>query len=198
MAIDRKKVIEKMSKMALVGNEHGLIPVFNVYVQQLPTAFWNGFANRILSSVPTDLVEIAEGLLVDAAHECGYHTGHGILTSEEWKRLLTPMIEKEPEDILHGLFAVFSAWGWANAEIVELIPKQRMVVRAYDYYEADIVLHGKPGRPVAYMIRGVAAAFMDLCYGDMPYPDGIKTFKCDQTKGIEIGDPWGEFEVTRF
>jgi hypothetical protein len=198
MAIDRKKVIEEMSKVTLVGNEHGLIPVFNVYIQQLPAEFWNGFARRILASVPADLVEITEGLLVDAAHECGYHTGHGILTSEEWKGVLSPMIEKEPEDTLHGLFAVFSAWGWANAEIVELIPKQKMVVRAYDYYEADIVLYGVIKRPAAYMIRGVAAAFMDLCYGDRPYPEGIKTFKGAQTKGIEIGDPWGEFEVTRF
>ena len=42
------------------------------------------------------------------------------------------MIENAPEDVLHGAFAVFTAWGWAKAEIVELDPGKRMVVRAYD------------------------------------------------------------------
>jgi hypothetical protein len=46
------------------------------------------------------------------------------------------------------------------------------------------------------MIRGVSSAFFDLAYGN-PYPDGIYTFKCEQTKGIEAGDPFGEFVVTQ-
>jgi hypothetical protein len=28
------------------------------------------------------------------------------ITSEEWKRLVAPMFDKTPEDILHGAFAV--------------------------------------------------------------------------------------------
>jgi hypothetical protein len=83
----------------------------------------------------------------------------------EWKALVEPMIQKAPEDVLHGACAVFTAWGWAKSEIVELVPAQRMVVRTYDYYEADVVKYGKREKPCAYMIRGVAAAFMDLAYG---------------------------------
>lgn len=197
MAVDRNKIIEEMSKISVVGNEEGLIPAFNVYVQQLPTGFWNGFARRLINTVPADLLDSVENLLVNAAHECGYHTGHGIITSREWKELVGPMIENEPEDILHGLFAVFTAWGWARAEIVELTPKQRMILRADDYYESDIILYGRTERPAAFMIQGVAAAFMDLCYGIKPYPEGIRTFHCEQTRGIEIGDKYGEFVVTR-
>ena len=197
MAIDRKKIIEEMSKVGVIGNAEGLIPAFNVFVQQLPADFWNGFARRIVNYVPEDLVETAEALLFNAARECGYHTGYGIITSDEWNKVVAPMIEKVPEDILHGAYGVFTAWGWAKSEVIEIVPKEKMVVRAYDYYESDIMKYGKASRPCAYMIQGVSAAFMDIAYGDKPYPDGMGTFKCEQTKGIEIGDDYGEFVVTR-
>ncbi len=197
MAIDRKKIIEEMSKVSVIGNDEGLIPAFNVFVQQLPSDFWNGFARRIVNYVPEDLVESAEALLFNAAHECGYHTGYGIITSDEWNKVVGPMVEKVPEDVLHGAYAVFTAWGWAKSEVIEIVPKEKMVIRAYDYYESDIMVYGKASRPCAYMIQGVSAAFMDIAYGDKPYPDGMGTFKCEQTKGIEIGDDYGEFLVTR-
>jgi hypothetical protein len=200
MAIDRKRVIESLSKLEIVGNDEGLIPGFNVFVQQLPAAFWNSFAERLTRSVSPDQREAAEWLLVNAAHECGYHTGYGIITSEEWKAAVEPMIEKAPEDVLHGAFAVFTAWGWAKAEIVNLFPAEKMVVRAYDYYEADVVGYGSSDKMSAYMIRGVCAAFMDLAYGgeyDPTGETGLRTFECQQVKGIECGDDYGEFVVTR-
>ncbi len=195
MAIDRSKIIEEMSKVRVIGNEEGLIPAFGVYVQQLPTDFWNEFTLRMINSVEPDLMTLCEGLLVDAAHQCGYYTGHGIITSDEWNRVVAPMVEKAPEDILHGAFAVFTAWGWADSEIVEIVPQEKMVVRAYNYYEADGAKKAGLNRPFAYMIRGVAAAFMDLAYGD-PFPNGIYTYDCEQTKGLEVGDEYGEFVVT--
>jgi hypothetical protein len=197
MAIDRRKIIQEMSKVSVIGNEEGMIPGFNVFVQQLPADFWNGFARRIVNYVPEDLVESAEALLVNAARECGYHTGYGIITSDEWNEVVQPMVENVPDDILHGAYAVFTAWGWAKSEIVEIVPKEKMVVRAYDYYESDIMVYGNASRPCAYMIQGVSAAFMDIAYGDKPYPDGMGTFDCEQTKGIEVGDDYGEFVVTR-
>ena len=110
------------------------------------------------------------------------------------------MLEGTPKDVLRGAFAVLAAWGWAKADIVELDPNQRMVVRAYDYYESDVVRYGAVRRPRAYMIRGIAAAFMDLAYGG-PYDpsgaSGLRTFCCAQTKGIECGDDYGEFIVRR-
>lgn len=166
----------------------------------LPAGFWNAFADRLTRSVPAELLEAAEYLLVNAAHECGYHTGYGIITSEEWKAIVAPMVEKVPEDILHGAYAVFTAWGWAKSEIIELTPGERMVVRAYDYYESDVVEYGASAKMSAYMIRGVSAAFMDLAYGGQYDPSGktgCKTFKCEQVKGIECGDAYGEFVVTR-
>jgi hypothetical protein len=188
-----------MSKIQVVGNQQGLIPGFGVFVNQMPAKFWNGFAERLTRGVGTDMIDAAEWLLVNAAHECGYHTGYGIITSEEWKAVVGPMV-KGTEDVLHGAFAVFTAWGWAKSEVTKLIPGQEMVVRAYDYYEQDVVSYGQSQRPRAYMIRGVAAAFMDLGYGgnyDATGKTGLRTFQCTQTKGIECGDEYGEFVVTR-
>lgn len=196
MAIDRKQIIKAMSQIKIEGNENGLIPGFGVLVNQLPASMWNNFAELVCENVSEDLMPAAQFLLMNAANECGYHTGYGIITSEEWKAVVAPMIEQVPEDILHGAFAVFTAWGWAKSEIVNLVPGEKMVVRAYDYYEADVVEYGVSKRMSAYMIQGVAAAFMDLAYGK-PYPNGLGTFKCDQVKGIECGDEYGEFIITK-
>jgi hypothetical protein len=196
MAIDREKAIKEMSAVRLQGNSEGLIPAMGVWVQQLPTDFWNRFAAKMLNSVKPSNVPKVEQSLYFAAKECGYHTGHGIITSEEWKRVISPMIENPPEDVLHGAYAVFTAWGWADAEIVELVPEERMVVRALHYYESQGAKEYGINRPFAHMIRGVSAAFMDLAYGP-PYPNGMGGFDCLQTKGVETGDPYGEFIVTK-
>jgi len=200
MTIDRKRVIESLSKLEVSGDENGMIRGFNVLVNQFPARFWNSFSDRLTRRVPADLLEAAEYLLINAAHECGYHTGYGIITSDEWNAVVAPMITKAPDDVLHGAFAVFSAWGWAKSEVVHLVGAERMVVRAYDYYESDSVAIGDAARPCAYMIRGVCAAFMDLAYGgpyDASGKTGLRTFQCEQTKGIECGDDYGEFVVTR-
>ena len=107
------------------------------------------------------------------------------------------------EDVLHGAFAVFTAWGWASTEIVELVPGEKMIVRANDYYEADVASKypgNKSPRMMAFMIRGVCGAFMDLAYGgdyDKSGEAGLYTFRCKQTKGIECGDQYGEFVVVK-
>ncbi len=195
MAIDRKKIIDSLSKLQVQSDDDGLIPAFNVLVNQLPASFWNNFGELITKSVSADMLEAAQYLLYNAANSCGYNTGYGIITSEEWKAVVEPMVDGSPEDVLHGAFAVFTAWGWAKAEIVELVPEKKMVVRAYDYYESDIVELGASKIPSAYMIQGVCSAFMDLAYGK-PYPDGNGTFQCEQVKGIECGDDYGEFVIT--
>lgn len=198
MAIDRKKIIEQMSQIAILPDDNGIIEGFNVFVNQLPTTFWNSFAERLTLKAGDDL-EAKEYLLYNAAHECGYHTGYGIITSDEWNSVVAPMVEKEPEDILHGAFAVFTAWGWASSEIVELVPGEKMVVRAYDYYESDVVRYGSSKKMSAYMIAGVSAAFMELAYAGEYDPKGkaIGTFECKQVKGIECGDTYAEFIVTK-
>jgi hypothetical protein len=194
--IDREQAVQHLSEIKVKGNSDGLIPAFGVLVNFFPSFFWNDFSEKMLKTASGDderYADIELGL-EQAAAECGYHTGYGIITSEEFQSIVGPMIEKKPDDILHGAYAVFTAWGWADAEIVELSPT-RKVVRVNDYYESDIRDTMKVEKPFAYMIRGVSRAFMDLGYGK-PYPEGFGTFKSEQTKAIELGDEYGEFVIT--
>lgn len=196
MTIDRNKAVNDLSQLRFKGNSEGLIPGFGVLVNQLPADFWNMFSAKIIQAAGKELHDDAAGLLENAAAECGYHTGWGIINSEEFKAIVGPMIQKMPEDVLHGAFAVLTAWGWANSEIVELVPGERMVIRAPGYYEADIVKQFKPTRPSAFLLKGICRAFMDIAYSK-PYPNGLGAFSCEQTKAIELGDPYGEFVVTK-
>lgn len=196
MAIDRDKAISDLAQIKVKGNQEGLIPAFGVLVQFLPANFWNTFTEKMLAVAGEKYLKDVEAGLERAAAECGYHTGWGIINSDEFKSIVGPMVEKEPEDILHGAYAVFSAWGWAKCEIVELIPGSKKVIRAYKYYESKITETLNVKNYCAYMIKGVSRAFMDIAYGG-EYPNGLNHFKCEQTKGIEFGDSYGEFVITR-
>ena len=198
MAIDRKKAIEQLSEIKVKGDNDGLIQAFGVLIQFMPTNFWNIFTEKILllaEKNPERRQEIEDGLEIAAA-ECGYHTGWGIINSSEFQSIIGPMIEKQPEDVLYGAFAVLAGWGWGDAEIIELQPNRRMKVRVYHYDEAEIAKTFKTKRPLAFMLKGICRAFMDIAYGE-PYPRGFGTFICEQTQGIELGDPYGEFIVSK-
>lgn len=192
MTVMRDTVVHALADIEIQGDEDGLIPAFNVLVNQLPASFWNLFAERLMEATPPERKADVEEALVECAYECGYHTGYGIITSEEFNAVVQPMVTEGEKDVLRGAYAVFTAWGWAKSGIVQIKPQERMVIRATDYYEAD---SGGEGLR-AYMIRGVSKAFFELAYA-APYPDGMNTFECHQTRGIEADDKYGEFVVTR-
>lgn len=192
MTVMRDEVVKKLADLNVKGDEDGLIPSFDVLVNQLPATFWNTFAERILDAAPPDRKKEVEAALVNCAYECGYHTGYGIINSDEFKEVVMPMVTDGAKDVLRGAYAVFTAWGWAKSGIAQIKEGEKMIVRSTDYYEAD----GDPGDKRAFMIRGVSAAFFELAYADA-YPDGMNTFTCEQNKGIECGDDFGEFIVTK-
>ncbi|NMC74970.1 MAG: hypothetical protein GYA56_11550 [Geobacteraceae bacterium] len=192
MTVMRDTVVKSLAKITVQGDENGLIPEYEVLVNLLPVKLLNTFSERIMAAAPPDRkAEVEEGL-VRAAYECGYHTGCGIITSDIFNDVVLPMVTEGEKDILRGAYAAFTAWGWAKSGIVQLKEGEKMVIRAFDYYEADSGGEGLRG----YMLRGLSQAFFDLAYAD-PYPDGMDTFVCRQTKGIEVGDPYGEFIVTK-
>ena len=192
MTVMRDQVVKALAGIEAKPNDDGLIPAFNVLVNQLPTTFWNSVSERMMAIAPPERRDAMENALVNCAYECGYHTGYGIITSPEFESVVLPMVTEGAKDVLRGAYAVFTAWGWAKSGIVQLKEGDRMVVRAVDYYEAD---SGGEGLR-AYMIRGVSAAFMELAFAD-PYPNGMGVFTCNQTKGMEVGDPHGEFVVDK-
>jgi hypothetical protein len=191
MTVMRNDVVKSLAKITVQNDENGLIPEYEVLVNLLPVSLLNTFSERILAAAPDRKAEIEAGL-IRAAYECGYHTGCGIITSEIFSDVVMPMVTEGAKDILRGAFAAFTAWGWAKSGIVQLKEGEKMTVRAFDYYEQES--NGEGLR--AYMLQGLNQAFMDLAYAD-PYPDGMDTFVCRQTKGMEVGDDYGEFIVTR-
>jgi hypothetical protein len=192
MTVMRDTVVKSLAKINIQGDENGLIPEYDVLVNQLPAALLNAFSEKIMAAAPPEKKSMIADGLVRAAYECGYHTGCGIITSDIFNDVVLPMVTEGEKDILRGAFAAFTAWGWAKSGIVQLKPGEKMVIRANDYYEAD---SGGEGLR-AFMLRGLCQAFFDLTYAD-PYPAGMDTFVCQQTKGIEVGDPHGEFVVTK-
>lgn len=192
MTVMRDQVVKNLVEIEVASNDDGLIPAFNVLVNQLPTTFWNTVAEKMMAIAPPERKADMEEALVNCAYECGYHTGYGIITSPEFDSVVSPMVTEGAKDVLRGAYAVFTAWGWAKSGIVQLKEGERMVVRAVDYYEADSGGDGKR----AFMIRGVSAAFMELAYADA-YPNGMDTFACEQSKGMEAGDQFGEFVITK-
>lgn len=192
MTVMRDTVVKSLAKITVQGDENGLIPEYEVLVNLLPVKLLNTFSERIMAAAPLDKkAEVEEGL-VRAAYECGYHTGCGIITSDIFNDVVLPMVTEGEKDILRGAYAAFTAWGWAKSGIVQLKEGEKMVIRAFDYYEADSGGEGLRG----YMLRGLSQAFFDLAYAE-PYPDGMDTYICRQSKGIEVGDPYGEFIVTK-
>jgi len=192
MTVMRDTVVKSLAKINVQGDENGLIPEYEVLVNLLPVSLLNTFTERIMAAAPAERKADVEAGLVRAAYECGYHTGCGIITSEIFNDVVMPMVTEGEKDILRGAYAAFTAWGWAKSGIVQLKEGEKMIIRAFDYYEAD---SGGEGLR-AYMLRGLSQAFFDLAYAD-PYPDGMDTYVCHQTKGIEAGDPYGEFVVTK-
>ena len=192
MTVMRDTVVKSLAKINVQGDENGLIPEYDVLVNLLPVSLLNTFSERIMAAAPAEKKAVVEDGLVRAAYECGYHTGCGIITSDIFNDVVLPMVTEGEKDILRGAYAAFTAWGWAKSGIVQLKEGEKMVIRANDYYEAESQGEGLR----AYMLRGLCQAFFELTYSD-PYPDGMDTFVCQQTKGIELGDPYGEFVVTK-
>jgi hypothetical protein len=191
MTVMRDQVVKALATIEVKGDEDGLIPAYGVLVNQLPVMFWNTFAERVRAAVAPEARPAVEDALVNCAYECGYHTGYGIINSPEFEAVVQPMVTEGARDILRGAYAVFTAWGWAKSGIVQLKDGESMRVRAVDYYEQDSGGEGVR----AFMIRGVSSAFMELAFSD-PYPNGMGKFTCKQTRGIEVGDQFGEFVVS--
>ena len=192
MTVMRDTAVKALAKIQVQSNENGLIPEYEVLVNLLPVSLLNSFSERIMAAAPPERKAEVEAGLVRAAYECGYHTGCGIITSDIFSEVVMPMVTEDEKDILRGAFAAFTAWGWAKSGIVQLKEAEKMIVRAFDYYEADSDGQGLRG----FMLRGLCQAFFDLAYAET-YPDGMDTYVCHQTKGIEVGDSYGEFVVVK-
>lgn len=191
VAIDTDRIVHAVTHGSRIREEKGIIPLFGVYLSMISVDYYNkvcfGFEKRMGPGAE------AENLLVAAAQECGYATFQGVRSSREWAEVVQPMIAN-PEDEIHSFVSIAFAFGWGNLAVRELVPGKKLVIRASDSYEAKGYLdaYGKGVACKCYMLRGVAAAFMDLVYGG-EYPDGCFQYEAAETCCQAQGDPHCEF-----
>jgi predicted hydrocarbon binding protein len=197
MAIDGSKIIHAVMEGSRIRESKGIIPLFGVYLSLFSTQYYNQLSFEFEKRMGTRRRQESKKLLVSAAHECGYATFEGIRNSSEWDLIVAPMIESE-EDEIRGFAAVAVAFGWGDLEVVEIIPGQKLRIRVNDSYEARGFLekHGHARSEKCHMLRGVAAAFMDLSYGG-DYPDGYSVFAAEEPICRAKGDPYCEFVATK-
>ena len=191
MTVQRDAIVKRLAGLNHQSHD-GIIPAYGVLMSVLPTAFWNNFCRRLIEAVPPEKRSDVDQGLADGYNDCSYHTGQGVVTSKEFKAVVEPMVTEGAKDVLRGAFAVLTATGSAKAGIVQNKEGERMVIRAEHYYQGD----GDPGPMRAYLLRGACAAFYSVVYG-APYPDGLGAYTCEQVAGVECGDPFGEFVVTK-
>jgi len=197
MAIDGSKITHAVMEGSRIRESKGIIPLFGVYLSLFSTHYYNQLSFDFEKRMGPRRQEESKSLLISAAHECGYATFEGIRNSPEWEQVVAPMIESK-EDEIRGFAAVAVAFGWGDLEIVEIIPDEKLRIRVNDSYEARGYLekYGRAKSEKCYMLRGVAAAFMDLSYaGD--YPDGYSTFVAEEPMCRAKGDPYCEFIATK-
>jgi len=194
MAIDSLKIMRAIMEGSKIRDEKGIIPLFGVYLSLYFTSYYNVVSFNFLSQMEKSRAEEAEKLLIGAAQECGYSTFHGIRQSLEWEELVQPMLETF-DDQIEGFLAFATAFGWGGEiEVIDLIPGNRLHFRVHESYESAGYLKrlGIAEVGKCYMLRGVAAAFMDLLYGDA-YPDGCFTFSAIEPFCRAKGDTFCEF-----
>ncbi len=194
MAIDSLKIIHAIMDGSKIRDEKGILPLFGVYLSLYFSSYYNIVSFDFLSSMEKRRATEAEKLLVGAAQECGYATFHGIRQSWEWEELVKPMLETV-DDQIEGFLAVAVAFGWGGEmEMMDLIPGKKLHFRVHESYESAGYLkrRGIAESGKCYMLRGVAAAFMDLLYGD-DYPDGCFTFSAAEPFCRAKGDSFCEF-----
>ena len=191
MAIDGTKIIHAVMEGSQIRESKGIIPLFGVYLSFFSVQYYNTLSFDFEQKLCQD--DRAKTLLIEAAQECGYATFQGIRNSWEWEEIVAPMIEKK-EDQISGFAAVAVAFGWGDLEVKEILPEEKLRIRVSDSYEASGYLerYGAAASGKCYMLRGVAAAFMDLIYG-AEYPDGCFDFTAEEPLCRAKGDPYCEF-----
>jgi len=197
VAIDVSKIIHAVMEGSKIRESKGIIPLFGVYLSLFSVNYYNRLSFDFEIKMGQQREAEAKTLLIEAAQECGYATFQGIRDSWEWEQVVAPMVE-DKEDQIFGFVAVAVAFGWGDLAVEELVPGEKLVIRASDSYEARGYLeqYGVAKSEKCYMLRGVAGAFMDLIYGG-DYPDGLYAFSAAENFCRAKGDAYCEFIASK-
>lgn len=211
--VDEGAIVEAVGDLDLSGDEDGLVQRFGLSLTRNYADYYNKASFRFVDAVERELgtLDPARTLLAEAGHISGFHTFGGFVTSPEWETLVEPRVDS-PRGRVHGMVAVANALGWGTWRVEELVPDERLVIRAYNAYESAGHLRwfGEADEPVEFLVQGGARALMNLVYyGDVTDRDGTSRelyyelfrenggFDAAFTHSIAAGDDYVRVEVTR-
>lgn len=197
--IQEERIITAMKNMPLQGNSGGLIPVFNVYLANIPADFYNLVSIRFIEEMEKlQMGEAARKLLTCCGEICALHTFRGVMHSAEWDGLIAPMI-REPRDRLFALVTITNGLGWGNWQVQKFIEDEHLEMISLNGYESSGFrsLRGQTMDPKCYMLAGVSAGLMELLYSEGSLDDKFGTFISRETECMCCGSASCKFEVTR-
>ena len=197
-----------------VGNEEGYINAFGVYLVRNQSDYVNRLQFefiRAMNEVAGEYGEtLAIELLLEAGHACGFFTYAGIMTSDEWKTVVQPLLTTK-EDWIKGLASLINTMGWGYHTAVEL-SQEKAIFRNYNDFEdlSYMRMYGTSSYPVHWANSGGFTGLMQLIYntnivnGDrIDSEEGFREmrrskakYKTLMNKGISMGDDYLEVEVS--
>ncbi len=200
--------------LGVEGDERGLVQGFGIYITRHLTGYYNATAydtiHHIEQHSPAS-VPVVEELLGESGHVCAFYTCGNILLSPEWEGLVGP-VRGEVEEVVAACVAICRALGFGHWTVEELVPGERLVMRASSNYEAPYYLerYGQSDKPRCYFFANASRAIMQLAHRvDWPsrptlddnlyqslFKDGL-AWRMEQTACLTRGDDFCEVVVTK-
>jgi predicted hydrocarbon binding protein len=197
--IDEERIISAMKNLPMVGNANGLIPLFNVYLANIPADFYNLVSIQFVEEMQKlHLEDAAKKLLICCGEICALHTFRGIMNSAEWEGLVKPMV-KEPKDNLFALVTLSNCLGWGNWYVRRLEENVLLEMESFNGYEAlgYRKFRGIDQDAHCFMFTGVSAGLMELIYSLGSLDDKFGTFTSHEHECISSGCDSCRFQVNR-
>ncbi len=194
-------------------NDKGIIDAFGVLLTYLPASYYNKIAFRFEEAMEEagGFEGLAEPLLVEAGHICGFNTLGRIMESQLWDEQIRPHL-KTKTDWVRAITAAINAFGWGYWQITDIDSQKKVTLRVYNSPEAVGYKQefGVSNRNRCYMINGVSAAVINLIFlgnietkpllDDNFYHELLSdnnSFQCTEERCIAQGDDFCEFTITQ-
>lgn len=212
--VDYEGILGAVSGLPLVGDAHGVIDAFGVFLTRHYANYYNRISFEFLHRLSTEYGEegslAASETLIEAGRVCAFNTFGGIMQSTEWNALIRPSLASR-EDWVHGMVAVVNAFGWGRWQVVSVSEAEAEFVLHDDYESVGYrAMYGVAERPVSFLAQGGVEGLMALVYvagiEDAPTLDAAfydKVFSGDvsyvatPTHSAAMGDAVTGFRVAR-
>lgn len=177
--VNSEHIHNTLFDMEFVGNDEGLIPMFNSYLASIPEDFYNLVSIKYVEELDKiHLRHFAQKRLIYAAEVCGMNTFYGIINSQEWEALVKPML-RDTKDMLVGMAAVATGLGWGKFFLEKVEDQNHMsFVTEYSYESVGYrKFRNLPAKDsTCLMFRGVTAGIVELTYSSGTLQEKFGTY----------------------